>query len=390
MANLLYGSENFATTLNVAGGIDNSQTTGIILQGVSGLDSNGGILGIDWASTLDTSTYEEIEYGGYTGNELTGVTRGVNGTSAKQHSNQAVVVAVVSQSHINRINDKLKGSDTGVTLTSPVLNTGVSGTAVDTDGTLAANSDTKIPSQKAVKSYVDGAVSNTGWIPGTGTWSYGSADTPTFVINTDTDQSGSIQVGDRIKLTQTTAKYFIVTAITASTITVYGGTDYTLANTAITSPYFSKMKSPQGFPMDTTKWSVRVTNTSNNTQNTPNANTWYNTGSISLTVPIGAWLLRWQGTVAGDKISGTYAEVRATLSTTNNGESDAELTGFHYNAGATGGIAIFGTIGRSKNIIVGTKTPYYLNIETGQTGQDHIYLRGDRGTIVVEVICAYL
>ncbi len=38
-------------------------------------------------------------------------------------------------------------------LTSPVLNTGVSGSAVDTDGTLAANSDTKIPSQKAVKTY---------------------------------------------------------------------------------------------------------------------------------------------------------------------------------------------------------------------------------------------
>lgn len=41
------------------------------------------------------------------------------------------------------------------TLTSPVLNTGVSGTAVDTDGTLAGNSDTKLPSQKAVKTYVD-------------------------------------------------------------------------------------------------------------------------------------------------------------------------------------------------------------------------------------------
>ncbi len=39
------------------------------------------------------------------------------------------------------------------TLTSPVLNTGVSGTAVDTDGTLAANSDTKLASQKAVKTY---------------------------------------------------------------------------------------------------------------------------------------------------------------------------------------------------------------------------------------------
>lgn len=44
---------------------------------------------------------------------------------------------------------------TNKTLTSPVINTGVSGTAIDTDGTLAANSDTKIASQKAVKTYVD-------------------------------------------------------------------------------------------------------------------------------------------------------------------------------------------------------------------------------------------
>ena len=40
------------------------------------------------------------------------------------------------------------------TLSSPVLNTGVSGSAIDTDNTMAADSDTLIPSQKAVKAYV--------------------------------------------------------------------------------------------------------------------------------------------------------------------------------------------------------------------------------------------
>lgn len=41
------------------------------------------------------------------------------------------------------------------TLTSPIINTSVSGTAIDTDDTLAANSDTLLASQKAVKGYVD-------------------------------------------------------------------------------------------------------------------------------------------------------------------------------------------------------------------------------------------
>jgi hypothetical protein len=35
MANPLYGSENYATTLNVGGGINNSQTTGIVLTSVT-------------------------------------------------------------------------------------------------------------------------------------------------------------------------------------------------------------------------------------------------------------------------------------------------------------------------------------------------------------------
>ena len=44
---------------------------------------------------------------------------------------------------------------TNKTLTSPVINTGISGTAIDTDGTLTANSDTLLASQKAVKTYAD-------------------------------------------------------------------------------------------------------------------------------------------------------------------------------------------------------------------------------------------
>jgi len=50
---------------------------------------------------------------------------------------------------------------TNKTLTSPVLNTGISGTAISTDGTLAGDSDTEIPTEKAVKTYVDGKLAGT-------------------------------------------------------------------------------------------------------------------------------------------------------------------------------------------------------------------------------------
>jgi len=54
---------------------------------------------------------------------------------------------VVTESHTATLTNK--------TLTSPVINTGVSGTAIDTDGTLATASNTKVPSALAVKTYVD-------------------------------------------------------------------------------------------------------------------------------------------------------------------------------------------------------------------------------------------
>ena len=87
-----------------------------------------------------------------------------------------------------------------------------------------------------------------GWIPAEETWTYASATT--FTISGD--KTSKYQKGDKIKLTQTTVKYFYIIGISYSapntTVTVTGGTDYTVANAAITLPYFSKIENPQGFP----------------------------------------------------------------------------------------------------------------------------------------------
>lgn len=83
-----------------------------------------------------------------------------------------------------------------------------------------------------------------GWIPGSGTWTYASATTFTVPA----DDAARMSVGTKIWLTQTTSKYFYVTGISGTTITVTAGSDYTLANAAITAPYFSNAATPQGFP----------------------------------------------------------------------------------------------------------------------------------------------
>lgn len=87
-----------------------------------------------------------------------------------------------------------------------------------------------------------------GWIEAGETWTYASAST--FTISGDL--TGKYQVGDKIKLTQTSAKYFYLIAIShaagTTTVTITGGSDYTLANAAITSPYYSRSPSPFAFP----------------------------------------------------------------------------------------------------------------------------------------------
>lgn len=88
-----------------------------------------------------------------------------------------------------------------------------------------------------------------GWIGSNETWTYVSATTFTVA----SDVTGKYQRGDKLKLTQTTAKYFYVATTPTfgagvTTVTVTGGSDYSLANAAITLPFYSKDATPQGFP----------------------------------------------------------------------------------------------------------------------------------------------
>ena len=89
-----------------------------------------------------------------------------------------------------------------------------------------------------------------GWIDDTSeTWSYSSS--AAFTIS-GSDLTAKYSKGTKIKLTQTTVKYFYVTsssfASSTTTVNITGGSDYTLANAAISSNYHSYVLNPQGFP----------------------------------------------------------------------------------------------------------------------------------------------
>lgn len=87
-----------------------------------------------------------------------------------------------------------------------------------------------------------------GWNVIFDTLTYASANT--FTISGD--WTSVFTRGVKMKLTQTSVKYFSVVKSTHSsgttTVTVTGGSDYSLANAAITSPYYSNWENPASFP----------------------------------------------------------------------------------------------------------------------------------------------
>lgn len=234
-----------------------------------------------------------------------------------------------------------------------------------------------------------------GWISANETWTYASADDPTFTFTITGDKSAKYSAGMRIKLTQTTAKYFIITKVAVSTdttITVYGGTDYDLANAAITSPYYSTQKAPHGFPLDPTKWTVTTTDTTLRSQASPTADTWYNLGSVTMSLPIGIWNSSYQVCLMSDDTSATVVDVYATLSSANNSESDSNWTSVVVLGGASGSLYSAVTVNRTGVLGVTAKTSIYLNTKTHTSGMTNIYNLNSSTycPLLIRAVCAYL
>lgn len=77
----------------------------------------------------------------------------------------------------------------------------------------------------------------TGWIGANESWSYASAST----ITVPTDATAKYDVGDYLQLTQSaTVKYFVITALTSTVLTVIGLNGETVANVTISANSYFK------------------------------------------------------------------------------------------------------------------------------------------------------
>jgi hypothetical protein len=228
-----------------------------------------------------------------------------------------------------------------------------------------------------------------GWIPSFYPWTYVSADGPTGIFSIPSDMTNILQPGMRVKYTQTTVKYGIITAVGAyaagvTPITIYGGTDYTTANAAISANYYSTVKAPFGFPLSPIKWTVTVTDVTNRTQSSPVLGTWYNLGAVSIGIPIGIWNIVYFVSIYIGAGAGQFS-VEVTLSTTNASESDTQFTSFAKLINDTGV-----SLTRSQIISLGSKTSYYLNTATQSAAITTMYNTNSGPQLAIRAECVYL
>ena len=237
-------------------------------------------------------------------------------------------------------------------------------------------------------------IPESGWVTLGATLTYSSADDPTYVVSSDTNLTAVLSVGMKIWFQNNSTDFYgFITAIgawsgSAQLITLYGGTNYDVANSAISSPYYSTVKAPLNFPLSPSYWTVSTTNTSQCAKNSPSASTWYGDSALSPTgpsivIPIGLWIAGYESLVQAVKAA--TCDVKATFSTTTNSETDSTMTDYMYSTGA-----FITLLAKSKVLSLAAKTTYYLDLLTTQSSMTAIQTRGDVSASKMFAICAYL
>lgn len=231
------------------------------------------------------------------------------------------------------------------------------------------------------------------------TLTYSSWDSTvrTAVFTTSADETGNIQLGDRIKFAQPTdgVKWGIVTAITSGTITLFINSDYDVDNEAVSDAYYSHAKNPYGFDLNPNKWKLTLTDSVNRSQASPVNGIWYNLGSLSIDLPIGIWNVSYKVFLEAIKSANGFINIYATLSTGASSESDTDFTCGHDAIGdntftGTENIGITQRV-RKDDLVLTSKTTYYLNAKTTYNSIGSINFQNSSDhNLIIEAKCAYL
>lgn len=183
--------------------------------------------------------------------------------------------------------------------------------------------------------------------------------------------------------------YAIVTAVTSSTVTCQVPEGCAIPTSGgISAVSYSTQGVPFGFPKQRGRWRVETLNKTDVFQSSPVTSTWYNIGSINLTIPIGEWIAGYEVGVYVDRAAGGLVSGFSTLSTGSSSQTDDELTAQVAGVGPT---LILAENKREKPLSASSATPYYLNSKTDASSITNIVLRGSStGATKVFAELAYL
>jgi hypothetical protein len=190
-----------------------------------------------------------------------------------------------------------------------------------------------------------------------------------------------------------TTEYGIVTAAsfsTNTTLTVQVPEGSAIPTSGgVSAISYSQNRAPFGFPASAGQWVLEYLSGKQVSQSSPAQNTWYNAmtgGANYTTLPIGSWRVRFDASVYNSTPTGA-SDIFATLSTTNNSETDPDFTTRTATNG-TGGAQQF--VSREKDLALTSATTYYLNIKTSISGSTTIYILSDQSNTAIRAWCNYL
>ena len=166
-------------------------------------------------------------------------------------------------------------------------------------------------------------------------------------------------------VTAGTTNYGIIMSQTFSTNTTYvvqvpeGETLPTTGGVGTVS--YSTQKTPYGFPTDMGKWRIEYLNIGRTSVVAASASSWYNAGD-RITVPIGAWVLGYNGITSVTAASASYVGAVFTMSTANNTAGDVRLHSMTPTI-QPASTETNGSVSGEAGVALAAQTTYYFNAQ---------------------------
>lgn len=192
-------------------------------------------------------------------------------------------------------------------------------------------------------------------------------------------------------------EYAVITKVASNAVTVFTGTDYTIPDMTLSSPYYSTSRAPNGGNWQRTHWVTENIQQATATKNTATSGTWQNTGASTgdfgqITLPIGEWDVYVQTAMFATSTTSGPVSAQATLSSANNSATNPE---FNHDVAARAAVSTIvvaaGTQSARAPLSLSSQTVFYRNLRTNDSNNSNIILNTYSGQYsVIRAECAYI